>query len=264
MQRHEINPHQVTFPRAIQPYIVNSRIFDSSSSPQARVYYADHSPDRSYFIKTAAAQSLCCEAAWTTYFHARNLAPDVLYYGTIGERDWLVTARIPGEDCTSPQYMADPDRLVPLLAHRLRALHETDYSDCPETTRMERYVQTVQHGYRDGRCDRALYTTWYGEATDDEIYRIARDGWPRLRADVLLHGDYCLPNVILDDWKFSGFVDLDCAGIGDRHVDVYWALWTLQFNLHTNDYRSLFIREYGADLVDEEMLRIVAAMEVFG
>lgn len=60
------------------------------------------------------------------------------------------------------------------------------------------------------------------------------------------------PNVILDDWRFSGFVDLDCAGVGDRHVDVYWALWTLWFNLHTDAYGDRLLDAYGRDLIDME------------
>ena len=72
------------------------------------------------------------------------------------------------------------------------------------------------------------------------------------------------PNVILDDWRFSGFVDLDCAGVGDRHVDVYWALWTLWFNLHTDAYGDRLLDAYGRDLIDMETLRLVAACEVFG
>jgi kanamycin kinase len=79
-----------------------------------------------------------------------------------------------------------------------------------------------------------------------------------------LHGDYCLPNIILDDWQFSGFIDLDNSGVGDRHVDLFWATWTLFFNLKTDKYRERFIDAYGREKVDEDMLRAIAAIEVFG
>ena len=85
-----------------------------------------------------------------------------------------------------------------------------------------------------------------------------------LKTDTLLRGDYCLPNVIFDDWRFSGFIDLDNSGVGDRHVDLFWGAWTLWFNLKTDNYRDRFFDAYGRDKVDEDMLRIVAACEVFG
>jgi len=40
--------------------------------------------------------------------------------------------------------------------------------------------------------------------------------------------------------------------------------WTLNFNLKTDKYRRRFLNANGRDQVDEEKLRIVAAIEVFG
>jgi len=76
----------------------------------------------------------------------------------------------------------------------------------------------------------------------------------------LIHGDFCLPNIILDGWDFTGFVDLDCAGVGDRHVDLFWAIWSLNYNLKT-DCKTRLIDAYGRDRVVEERLRFVAEIE---
>jgi kanamycin kinase len=84
------------------------------------------------------------------------------------------------------------------------------------------------------------------------------------KSDVLLHGDYCLPNIILDNWRFSGFIDVGNGGIGDRHVDLYWGAWTLNFNLKTDEYRERFFDAYGRDRVDLDMIDLVSAAEVFG
>ena len=69
---------------------------------------------------------------------------------------------------------------------------------------------------------------------------------------------------MLDNWRFSGFIDLDNGGVGDRHIDIFWGIWTLQFNLGTNEYASRFIDAYGRERVDKDMLRLVAACESFG
>ena len=50
----------------------------------------------------------------------------------------------------------------------------------------------------------------------------------------------------------------------DRHVDLFWGAWTLQYNLKTDDYRQYFFDAYGRELVDDERLRVVAAAECFG
>jgi kanamycin kinase len=69
---------------------------------------------------------------------------------------------------------------------------------------------------------------------------------------------------MLDDWRFSGFIDLGNGGVGDRHIDLFWGAWTLWFNLKTDRYRDRFLDAYGRDKIDAPMLKIVAAAEVFG
>ena len=61
-----------------------------------------------------------------------------------------------------------------------------------------------------------------------------------LKNDVLIHGDYCLPNIILRDWKLGGFIDLGESGIGDRHYDLAWGLWTLNKNLQSQKFGQRF------------------------
>ena len=85
-----------------------------------------------------------------------------------------------------------------------------------------------------------------------------------LSSDTLLHGDFCLPNIMLKNWRFCGFIDLGNGGVGDRHVDLYWGAWTLRFNLGTDVFRQRFFDAYGKDLVDPEKLRLIAAAECFG
>ncbi|MCH4209441.1 aminoglycoside 3'-phosphotransferase [Bifidobacterium sp.] len=251
-----------SFSAQLRGYIADGHVYDSSSSPGAKVYYSDIG--RGYFLKKSSAGTLRKEAAMTTYFHDLGMAAEVLYYGVDGASDWMVTPRVPGEDCTSPQYMADPDRLVETLAERLRRLHMSAHAGCPESDRTAGYLAHAAENHRLGHYDQRYFTNDYGDASVEEIYRIVEKHGPGLHADVLLHGDYCLPNIMLKDWIFSGFVDLDCAGVGDRHVDVFWTLWTLRFNLHTDRYRNRFLDAYGSDLIDEDMLRVVAAVEVFG
>ena len=69
---------------------------------------------------------------------------------------------------------------------------------------------------------------------------------------------------MLDEWDFVGFIDVDGAGIGDRHIDLFWGAWTLSFNLGTDEYRERFFDAYGRDKIDEDALSVVAAAEVFG
>ena len=101
-------------------------------------------------------------------------------------------------------------------------------------------------------------------ARADEAYALFSAGKDALQSKVLLHGDYCLPNILLRDWTLAGFIDVGCGGVGDRHIDLFWGAWTLWWNLKTDQYRSRFFDAYGRDVLDEPLLKVVAAAEVFG
>jgi kanamycin kinase len=122
----------------------------------------------------------------------------------------------------------------------------------------------ANHNYQDGHYDIPLFPDNWGYASPEEAYDVVKTKGSLLQTDTLLHGDYCLPNIILDKWRFSGYIDLDSGGVGDRHVDLFWGAWTLDFNLKTDKYRRRFFDAYGRGKVDEEKLRLIAACEVFG
>ncbi len=143
-------------------------------------------------------------------------------------------------------------------------LHSFDFTGCPVPNHTERYLFRAEQNYINQQYDVSLFPDNWGYAKPEEAYEVVKSEGHLLQTDTLLHGDYCLPNVILDNWRFSGFIDLDSGGVGDRHVDLFWGAWTLFFNLKTDKYRQRFFDAYGRDKVDEEKLRLIAACEVFG
>lgn len=259
MQRTPIMVNFEEFPAWAVEFIKDARVFDSSSSPEARVYFIDK--DEGYYLKKAAAGSLLAEKEMTEYFHSKALGAEVLRYEK-SDFDYFLTSRVKGEDCTYHKYLEDPKRLCDTIATLLRALHEMDFSDC-RVDRVQSYIETVEESYKRNHFDNDL-TDETRKLTRDEAYRIACENKGYLKNEVLLHGDYCLPNIMLDDWKFSGFIDLGNGGVGDRHIDLFWGAWTLKFNLGTDEYRDRFFDVYGRDKVDFDKLKIIAAMECFG
>lgn len=259
MKRIPINVNLKDFPEEFHRFLEQAAVFDSSCSREAKVYFLDL--DGGLYLKRSGKGSLKKEALMDDYFHRKGLgAPEVVRY-LEEEQDWLLTSRVAGEDCTHAEYLADPKRLCDLLAVKLRELHETDFSDCPVKDHTANYLATAERNYRNGQFDLSFFDE---NSTPEEAWRILQDGKSLLKTDTLLHGDYCLPNVMLDNWQFSGFIDLGNGGVGDRHVDLFWGAWTLNFNLGTDEFRTRFFDAYGRDKIDADALKVVAAAEVFG
>lgn len=262
MKRTPVQLNIAEWPEELADYLKDAKVYDSSCSEEARVVYIDK--DGGFFLKKAAEGSLQTEALMTAYFHSLHLSAEVLYYGTHEGCDYLLTGRVPGEDCTDAQYLADPKRLCDTTATLLRELHETEAKDCPVPDRIRTYTESVLRGFDSRAYEPDLFWGMWEFGSFEEAKRAAEEALPLLQKGVLLHGDYCLPNVILDNWKFSGYIDLGNGGIGDRHIDVAWGIWTLNFNLGTTKYSDRFLDAYGRDKIDPEMLRAIAAMEMIG
>ena len=245
--------------------LLRGEVYDSSCSRAARVLFVD--VEGGLFIKRSAAGTLAREAAMTRYFHKLGLSVPVIDYRTVGDYDYLVTVRAKGEDCTHPDHLSQPERLCDLLATTLRALHETAAADCPVPDHTALYLQTAKENAAAGMFDPSYLlndTLRRAVKSADDAYAIVEREGKRLTHDTLLHGDYCLPNVMLHDWRVSALIDLDHAGLGDRHVDLYWGAWTLRYNLGHDGLRDRFFDAYGRDLIDQEKIELISIVETLG
>ena len=245
--------------------LLRGEVYDSSCSNAARVLFVNI--EGGVYIKRAAKETLSREATMAKYFHSLGLGVPVIDYRTVGEYDYLVTVRAEGEDGIHPDHLAQPERLCELFATTLRALHDTPAPSCPVPDHTALYLQTAKTNAAAGMFDPtyllndALRRTV--KTADDAYAIVAREG-KQLTSDTLLHGDYCLPNIMLHDWRVSALIDLDHAGIGDRHVDLYWGAWTLAYNLGHDGLRQRFFDAYGRDRVEADKIELISIVETLG
>ena len=78
MKRTLITPDLSLFPRELYPFFAGAKVYDSSCSPEARVYFIDKRCG--YYLKTAKKGALLREAVLSRYFHEKGLAPRVEEY----------------------------------------------------------------------------------------------------------------------------------------------------------------------------------------
>lgn len=255
MRKQKIVMDRKELPSRLHWLFENAAIYDSSCSSGARVLFFD----TGYYLKIDGPGELAGEAARGRFFHSLGLGVEVVDY-FCEDRDYLVTRMAEGEDMT--HHLDDPKRLCRVLADTLRQLHSRPVENVPVSPRLERYLESARTGA--GYYDESVLMDRFPVASREEAWAIMQENKHRLKADTLIHGDACLPNIILKDWGFSSFIDFSLAGAGDRHIDLYWALWSLQFNLKTESYTDYFLDCYGREHFDMDMLRVVAAFELFG
>lgn len=259
MEKQLIPIDTAQFPAEIRSYFENSTVYNSSSSDRARVYYCD----RGWYVKVAAKGSLAREAIMSRLFFEKGLGVEVLDYRA-SDRDYLVTRSAEGKDLL--HYLHEPERVCTVLAEVLQELHgqPVQEQEIPLSSAYAQYMDAAEGSPEDSYGHQWVLMDRFPIASLKESWSIMQEHKRHLKAHTLIHGDSCLPNVILKDWKFSSFIDFDQAGLGDRHMDLYWALWSLRYNLKTEAYSDLFLEHYGRGNYDPALLRAVAAFEFFG
>ena len=94
-----------------------------------------------------------------------------------------------------------------------------------------------------GEILRGLHTT---DASDCP-FGVKRPG------HVLIHGDYCLPNVLVHEGELSALVDVGQAGLGNPEDDLAAGVWTLQYNFGKGCARP-FLDAYGWPPMTDEAI----------
>ena len=249
-----------TFPDEIKPYINGAEIFDATFSDHAKTYYIDR--NGGYFLKVAPKTKLEHQAKMMDYFHGKSVTARVCAFVQDDGNDYLLMERVKGESCLAEKYLREPEKLAVVIGESLRYLHDISPDGCPKKNITSSMIPLAHEKYKNNDCD-----PWMLEYADfnapEEGYDFLCKNEYKLVEDVHLHGDACLPNIMLDDFKFSGFIDFEGGGTGDRHFDLLWAIWSLQHNLGTNDYKDKLLDAYGRDKFDIDRYRLCLALQAF-
>lgn len=208
-----------TFPEEIRYLLENTIVYDSSCHSGAKVYYLESG----YYIKVDKLHNLANEAYLNKLFNTRGLGVEVIAYIST-DKDYLVTRSADGQDLI--HCLAEPEKVCEILADALKKLHAQPVNDMPISERHKNYKKKLG------------------------------DDYP-FPADTLIHGDACLPNIIYNHGEFHTFIDCALAGVGNRHIDLYWAIWSLKYNLETDTYKDYFLDLYGRENVNEDLLQVM-------
>jgi aminoglycoside phosphotransferase len=191
----------------------------------------------------ASDHSLTAERERLRWAAGRLPVPEVLDHGGDARYEWLLTRGMDGVSAVDPVHCAQPARLAPLLGEALRRFHATPAGDCPFDFRLDVALAVTRRRVEDGRVDAAWFNETQGRTAEDALAFLERER-PDSEDLVLCHGDYCVPNVLVRDWRLAGYVDLGALGVADRWFDLAIALWSVTRNMGPG-WEDVFLEAYG-------------------
>ena len=215
------------------------------------------------YLKTQAAssaQSFAVEVDILGWLNGKLPVPEAAAYQSDDIQEYLILTEVPGFNCVEAMNILPPSRIVELLAEGLRQFHELDLTGCPFDLRIAQKLITAQENVRLGLVDETDFDPERQGASATSLLEALRQHCPSEDDLVFNHGDYCLPNILIQDNAISGFIDLGRAGIADRYNDLAIASRSIATNLG-EPYADLFFEVYGVKKVNIEKIDYYRMMD---
>ena len=168
---------------------------------------------------------------------------------------YLLLSEVAGIMSCDAVFADDIPAIARLLGAGLRQIHALAYSSCALDQRLERKLALAAENIAAGLVDEADMDEHEWTGNPHGLLRWLSEHRPATEDLVFTHGDYCLPNVLINAERIgiSGYIDLGRAGIADRYQDLALAARSLTYNFGPG-WEPLLWEAYGLGAVDSAKL----------
>ena len=199
-----------------------------------------------------------------TWLARRLPVPQVLYFGVANSQQFMLISEIPGLSSHDEQFRSRPRRIVTLLAESLKMIHAVDITGCPFDQQIDALLATAHRRLITNQVDESQFDTARQGRRASDLYAELLATRPIDGAPVFVHGDYCLPNVLVDPGSLTltGFIDWGSAGASDRYFDLALAARSITYNLGA-EWVAPFFAAYGLAEIDHARITFFQTLDEF-
>ncbi len=174
--------------------------------------------------------------------------PEVLFYQKNLNKSYMLLSNV---SCVSSHEITkklSKEEIVELSAKALREVHNIDIKSIPSkhTNCLEKELENIIKSVKNGMIDTKAFKKANNGKTPQAVLEYLLEKKDLFKSDVFTHGDYFLPNVLIDDESNYGFVDWSQAGTGDIYRDISPMVKSINRNFGET-YSDLFLKHYGID-----------------
>jgi aminoglycoside phosphotransferase len=119
-------------------------------------------------------------------------------------------------------------------------IHNLPITDCPFDARLDYKIELAEKMLKNGLVDERDFDEIRQGRTPKDLFRELIESKPDSEDLVFTHGDYCLPNIILENGKLNGFIDWGNAGSADRYQDIALLARSITYNFGAEWTEVLF------------------------
>lgn len=233
-----------------------------------------HSDATTYLLKGATSnqylkiqpiiseENLYGEVEKLEWLHGKLPVPEVLYYNKDGRNEYLLMTEIKGMNAADQSHEPNVATLITQLALGLKTLHNLPIDRCPFDQTLAIKLNEAKRSVENGRVDEDEFDDERKGMKAADLFIELISTKPMDEDLVFTHGDYCLPNIIMDNGKVTGYIDLGRAGVADKYQDLALALRSIKRNFGM-EHIPLFLEAYGVKNLEEAKVHYYQLMDEF-
>lgn len=256
-------------PADLQALLVGASLHTVSSGESGTRVFRIVRPDgTAYYLKIADApwqqEELQAEKERLQWLQGRLAVPEVYAFGSDNICTFLLLSEIPGLASCDETFERDIPIVVRLLGEGLRLIHSVEIVDCPFDRRLIHSMVLAKRRVESGLIDESDFDEQRKERWAHELFETLVGIRPEVEDVVFTHGDYCLPNILLEPSpaRIAGFIDWGRAGSADRCQDLALAARSLTYNFGPG-WEPLLWEVYGLQTVDSAKIEFYKLLDEF-
>jgi aminoglycoside phosphotransferase len=263
-----LTPEALSLPHEVSPLLSGATLSQVTVGRSgSKVYLACVAGQPVCYLKIACrpfGEDLADESTRLNWLRGRLPVPEVLAFARNNEHSYLLLSAVSGTMACDATFAAHASALVPLLAAGLRQIHQLDIAGCPFDMRLDHRIAQAERRMRAGAVDEEDFDANRRGLSAETLFEQLLRARPAQEDLVFTHGDFCLPNVIIDRARrrVAGFLDWSRAGVADRYQDLALAARSLASDFGP-DYVPLLWEAYGLQQPDAAKVSYYQLLDEF-
>ena len=157
------------------------------------------------------------------WLNGRIPVPKVIEYTKANKLSFLLMSKCSGKMACDNELMKHPEYQAELLAGALYELWQINWKDCPYKNTLDDKLKQAEYNVVNNladieNCEPDTYSKDGFKDPEALLYWLQCN---RPNEDLAIsHGDFCLPNILLDDKGLTGLIDLGRCGVADKWCDI--------------------------------------------
>lgn len=212
----------------------------------AKVFRLTFPNRNAFYLKTASHRSplnsLLPEKSKLEWLKNKLPVPEILMFAKNKDTEFLLLSEIAGRDASGDFFKTAKRETIAVLADALKMVHALPVKNCPFDARLNYKIELAQERLENNLVDQSDFDETRTGRTAEDLFGELIETKPNREDLVFTHGDFCLPNVILENGKLGGFIDWGNAGVADKYQDIALLARSVESNFGSKWVDFLFER----------------------